>query len=94
MYKVYKKDLIAKRLSFIMYANICFIATNSIANHTIKGLVQALKVEKRKQNCGKRLNIIREEDYKPQLFSPSKVLYAKAYSNKKKSPRTGRTDLD
>jgi hypothetical protein len=85
MHKVYKKDPTARRLSFIMYINVRLVTANSITDHTIKGLVQALKVEKRKRNRGKRLNLVEEEDHRPQLFSPSRVLCAKAYSDKKET---------
>jgi hypothetical protein len=83
MHKAYKKDLTVRQLFFIIHANVYFIATNSIANHTIKSLVWVLKVEKRKQNCRKQLNLVRKEDHRLQLFSPSKVLCAKAYSKEK-----------
>jgi hypothetical protein len=95
MYKAYKKDPTARRLSFIMHANVRLAAANSIADHTIKGLVRALKVEKRKRNRGKRLNLVGEEDHGPQLFSPSEVLRAKAYSKEKETQEQAeRTRID
>jgi hypothetical protein len=83
IHKVFKKDLTAKRLTFILKANTRFAAQNSIANYTILGLIRALKTEKRKRNCGKRLNLVKEEDNGPQFFSPSRVLCAKAYLDEK-----------
>jgi hypothetical protein len=34
----------------------------SLDRKTITGLIASLKVEKKKRSCGKRLNLIREED--------------------------------
>jgi hypothetical protein len=44
-----------------MHANSRLATANSIAQHTIRGLVRALKMEKKKQNRGKRLNLVKEE---------------------------------
>ncbi len=85
MHKAFKKDPTSRRLSFIMHANIRLAAQTSIANHTISGLIRALKVEKRKRNRGKRLNLVGEEDNGPQLFSPSRVLQALTYSDEKEA---------
>jgi hypothetical protein len=56
-----------------MHANTRLAAQNSIAQHTITKLIQALKTEKKKQNCGKQLNLVGEEDNRPQLFTPNQV---------------------
>jgi hypothetical protein len=85
IHKAYKKDPTARRLDFIINANSCLAAQNSIANHTITGLIRALKMEKRKRNRRKRLNLVREEDNRPQFFSPSWVHCAKAYSEEKEA---------
>jgi hypothetical protein len=71
IHKVYKKDLTARQLDFIINANSCLAAQNSIANYTITSLIWALKIEKRKRNRGKQLNLVEEEDNGPQFFSPS-----------------------
>ena len=87
MHKAYKKDPTARQLSFIMHTNVRLAAANSIANHTIKGLVWALKVEKRKWNRRKQLNLVGEEDHGLQHFSSSWILRAKAYSNEKETQK-------
>jgi len=54
-------ELTTQLLTFIIHANLRLTAANSIAQHTIGGLVRALKMEKKKQNRGKRLNLVGEE---------------------------------
>jgi hypothetical protein len=75
-----------------MNANTRLAAQNSIANHTISGLIGALKTEKRKRNRGKRLNLLGEEDGGPQFFSPSRVLRAKTYSGEKEAQEQAERD--
>lgn len=48
-----------------------------------KGLLEALKVEKKKRARGKRLNLVGEEDNGPQLFSPSRVKAARDFISAK-----------
>ena len=85
MHKAYQKDPTNQRLTFIMHANSRLAASNSIAQHTIRGLVRAIKEEKRKRNRGKRLNLVGEHDNGPQVFTPNRVLRAKAYSDELKA---------
>ena len=61
IYKAYQKDLTAKRLNFIIHANLRLAALNSIAKHINVGLVRSLKMEKRKRSRRKKLGLIREE---------------------------------
>ena len=68
-----------------MHTNSHLTAVNSIAQHTIRGLVGAFKMEKKKQNCGKRLNLVGEEDNGPQVFGLNEVHYAKAYADELKA---------
>ena len=68
-----------------MHTNSRLAASNSIAQHTICGLIRAIKEEKRKRNRGKRLNLVGEEDNGPQVFTPSRVLWAKAHSDELKA---------
>lgn len=49
-----------------------------------KGILEALKVEKRKRGRGKQLNLLREENNGPQLFSPSRVKAAQDFAIAKK----------
>jgi hypothetical protein len=85
IHKAYKKDPTAKRLNFKMNANSRLAAQNSIANHTITGPIEALKMEKRNCNHGKWLNLVGEEESGPQFFSPSRVLRAKAFADEKEA---------
>ena len=68
-----------------MHANSRLAAANSIAQHTIGGLVRALKMEKKKRNRGKKLNLVGEEANGPQVFGPNEVHYAKAYADELKA---------
>ena len=52
-----------------------------------KGLLEALKAEKKKRNRGKRLNLLGEEDNGPQLFSPSKIQAAREYAQGKEAEK-------
>jgi hypothetical protein len=79
------KSLTERRLNFILHANSRLAAQHSIDQHTITGLIGALQTEKKKRSCGKRLNIVGEEDNGPLLISPSQVLRAKAIANKKEA---------
>ena len=85
IHKAYQKDPTAQRLAFIMHGNSRLAASNSIAQHTIHGLIRALKTEKRKRNRGKRLNLLGEESNGPQVFTPNQVHRAKAYSDELKA---------
>jgi hypothetical protein len=71
MYKAYKNSLSTKRLTFILYANVRLTAQHSIDSHTITRLITSLKQEKKKKSCGKRLNLVKEEDSGLQFYSPS-----------------------
>jgi hypothetical protein len=68
-----------------MHANLRLAAANSIAQHTIGGLVSALKIEKKKRNRGKKLNLVGEEANGPQVFGPSQVHRAKTYAEELKA---------
>ena len=52
-----------------------------------KGLLEALKTEKKKSNKGKRLNLLGKEDNSPQLFSPSKIQAAREYAQSKEAKK-------
>lgn len=49
-----------------------------------KKLIEALKFEKQKKNRGKRLNLLKEKDNGPQLFSPSRVQTTREFAAQKK----------
>jgi hypothetical protein len=85
MHKAYKKSPSATRLEKIMHANTRLAAQNSIAQHTITGLIRALKTEKKKRNRGKRLNLVGEEENGPQIFTPNRVRRALAYADEQEA---------
>jgi hypothetical protein len=95
IHKAYQKEPTTQLFTFIMHANLRLAASNSIAQHTIGGLVNALKMEKKKRNRGKRLNLVKEEANGPQVFTPNQVHRAKAYANELKAQeQTERARID
>ena len=56
---------------------------HSIDIHTIKGLTQTLKNEKKRRQKGKRLNLLGESDLGPQFFSPGRIQAAREYQSQK-----------
>jgi hypothetical protein len=85
MHKAYKKSLSETWLEKIMHANTRFAAQNSITQHTIARLIQVFKTEKKKRICGKRLNLVSEENSGPQLFIPNQVCWAQVYTSEQKA---------
>ena len=70
----------------ILFRSIERLATQyEIDTHISQGLRKALVYEKQKRRKGKRLNLLGEESSGPQLFSPSRVLAAKAYQAQKEA---------
>ena len=85
MHKAYKKSPSETRLEKIMHANTRLAAQNSIAQHTITGLIRALQTEKKKRKPRKRLNLVGEEDNGPQIFTPSRVCRARDYADEQEA---------
>jgi len=83
VYKEYKRAPTQKGLALIFRGHEELAAKDSINQHIIKGLQQSLKLEKRKRQKGKRLNLIGEEDYGPQFFTPERVRAAIDYQAQK-----------
>ena len=54
-------------------------AQHSIDQHVVKGLVTALKDEKKRRIRNKRLNLLGEEDSGPQFFNPARIQAARDY---------------
>ena len=92
MHKAYKKSLSETQLEKIIHANTRLVAQNSIAQHTITRLIQALKTKKKKRNRGKRLNLVGKEDNRPQLFTLNQVHQALAYKDKQKALKQAERD--
>ena len=66
-------------LSKILRANERLAAEQSISQHVIRGLLEALKQEKKRRRRGQRLNLLGEDNSGAQLFSPTRVLAAREY---------------
>ena len=66
-------------ISKLLRANEYLAAERSINQHIIKGLLKALKQEKKRRKRGKRLNLLGEDESGPQFFSPSRVQAAREY---------------
>jgi hypothetical protein len=54
-------------------ANKILATQHSIDEYTKKGLVETIKDEKKKRQREKKLNVLKEEDYSPQFFSPTTI---------------------
>jgi hypothetical protein len=76
--KQYRKAPSSPLIAKVFRANEQLVSQHSIDQHQIRGLINALKIEKKKRKRGKRLNLIGEEDRGPQFFSPSRVEAARA----------------
>src|SRR5450432_2462636 len=83
VHKEYKRAPTQKGLALIFHGHEELAAKDSINQHIIKGLQQSLKLEKKKRKPGKRLNLIGEEDYGPQFFTPERVRAAIDYQAQK-----------
>ena len=59
------------------------ITKRDLNKATVEQLTEALLMEKKKKQRGKRLNLLGEEDNKPQIFTPSKIQAALARNSKK-----------
>jgi hypothetical protein len=92
VHKAYKKSPTVERLNLIFNANLRLAAQHSIDQHTITGLISALKQEKKKRSRGKRLNLVGEADNGPQFYSPSWVHRAKEYSEEIKAQEQAERD--
>jgi hypothetical protein len=83
VHKEYKRAPTQKGLALIFRGHEELAAKDSINQHIIKGLQQSLKLEKKKRQKGKRLNLVGEEDYGPQFFTPERVRAAIDYQAQK-----------
>ena len=73
MHKLYFKQPSDLLLTKIIRANERLVSEHAIDQHIIQGLNTALKIEKKRRQRGKGLNLLGEEASGPQFFSPSKV---------------------
>src|SRR4051794_2288772 len=65
---------------------------NEIAQHEVRGLREAIALEKKKRVRGKRLKLLGEGDSGQQLFSPAQVARAKALLTEKREAEQQRRD--
>src|SRR5450432_245374 len=79
----YRLEPTRKRLDLIFRGYERLATQVSINNHIIKGLQQTIQIEKSKRKKGKRLNLVREEDSRPQFFTPARVKAALEYQAEK-----------
>jgi hypothetical protein len=84
-HQAYRRNREEPVLCKIMQANIQLTAQVSIQQHIIKGLTGALKLEKKKRQRGKALNLVGEEDTGPQFYSPSRIARAQEFRDEKQA---------
>ena len=70
----YRKAPSSPLLTKLFRANERLVSQHSIDQHTLNGVIGALKLEKKKRRRGKRLNLVKEEDFGAQFFSPARVV--------------------
>ena len=79
MHRIYKfkpKDIFVLKL---LRVNKHLIAERSISQYVIKGLLEALKQEKKRRKRNKRLNLLNEEDSGAQFFSLTRIQAVREY---------------
>src|SRR5436190_15965013 len=70
-------------------------AMNDCLQHEVRGLKEAISLEKKKRKHGKRLNLLGEEDIGPQLFSPAQIAQAQLIaSEKEKAERQRKEEIE
>ena len=79
----YHKAPSSPLLAKLFRANKRLVSQYSIDQHTLNGMIKAIKLEKKKRRRGKRLNLIGEEDSGPQFFSPARVEAARKWQASK-----------
>jgi hypothetical protein len=72
----YQKYSESSLLDKIFNVNIQLAAQVEIHCHIISGLYTAILFEKKKRKKGKALNLVDEEDSRPQFYSPGHIVYA------------------
>jgi hypothetical protein len=72
-------------LDLVFKANIALAAQVSINQHIINGLYAALKMERQKRKKGKKLNLVGEDNIRPQFYSLDRVKHALAFQDEKEA---------
>jgi hypothetical protein len=81
----YQKDPRTPLKAKILNAHIELAAQVSIHQHIIRNLTEALRLEQKKQQRGKALNLLGEEDVGPQFFSPERIKRAQQFQDEKQA---------
>ena len=79
IHRAYKFKPTESFFSKILRANERLATEHSIDQHVIKGLLIALQQEKKRRRRGKRLNLVGEEESRPQFFSPRRIQTAREF---------------
>jgi hypothetical protein len=83
MHKVYCLQQAKPVLEKILNANIHLAAQVSIQTHIITRLWEAFQIEKKKRRKAKQLNLLGEDDVRPQFYSPARIKAAQAVQGAK-----------
>ena len=81
--QAYKKNPDPQLLTKLFRANLYLASQHSVDCHIESGLTEALKDKKKRRRCGKRLNLVGEDDIGPQFFSPCRIQAARDYQESK-----------
>jgi hypothetical protein len=90
--KAYNAKPSKQNLELIFWSMSRLSAQSSIQQHENLGLRKAIKIEQKKRQRGKRLNLIGEEDPRLQIFTPSRVELARTYQASKENAEQARKD--
>ena len=90
--KVYEKQSTRVLLFKIFIVNERLAINESINQHVIRDLLDALKNEKKRRNRDKRLNLIDEKHSDPQFFSSGRVQAARVFQASKDEEKSRRQE--
>jgi hypothetical protein len=82
---VYRQNPSPTKVELLFKATLKLSVQYSIDTQTTKGLVESLKIEKKKRSRGKRLNLVNEENSGAQFFSPTRIQKAREVQAEKAS---------
>src|SRR5450432_2684678 len=85
VHNTYIANPIKSTLSLILKANIHLAAQQVINNHIIYSLRNTIQLEKKKRKRGKRLNLLSEEDNRPQFYSQARIQAAREIKAQKEA---------
>ena len=85
IHQLYRREPTKKKLELILRAYERLAAQDSINKHIIYSLETSIKIEQSKRKRGKRLNLLSEEESRPQFFTLERVKAALEHQTKKES---------